>query len=88
MGRCAFVVSWVGYCGAECPADHELMLCEKHAAMKCVSCGSQATHDCDHTGQFVCGHPLCESCEGGTDPTKPSGAWGFANHIHRRKGGA
>lgn len=29
----------------------------------CGSCGAPATHDCDETGQFVCGVPLCGECE-------------------------
>ena len=45
----------------------------------------QATKECDHTGQFVCGTPLCDNCEGITDTSNPSGRWGFANHIHRQK---
>lgn len=61
-------------------------LCDEHAAAKCVSCGAPATHGCDFCGQFVCGAPLCDDCYGTSDKG-PSGAWGFLNHVHIRKGG-
>lgn len=81
MNQCQFDEAWRGKCKAptlEC-------FCDKHVAMKCSSCGAQATHDCSHTGQFVCGAPLCANCEGYTDTSQPSGGWGFANHTHRPK---
>jgi hypothetical protein len=83
--KCKFSEAWRGQCGA---AAGESGYCEKHAAMTCSVCKAQATHDCAHTGQFVCGAPLCNDCEGHTDMSKPSGAWGFMNHTHRRKPGA
>lgn len=60
-------------------------LCADHRAMKCASCGAPTTHGCGYCGQFVCGAPLCDSCEGYEDHTQPSGAWGFMNHRHRPK---
>lgn len=81
MTQCTYVLSWIGQCKAACEGNH----CEKHKAVKCTVCGEHATHECDHTGQFVCGAPLCPNCEGHTDTTKPSGGWGFMNHSHRRK---
>lgn len=60
--------------------------CVHHVGKKCCVCGDQATRECNHTGQFVCGAPLCGDCEGWTDGTRPSGSWGFMNHTHRLKG--
>lgn len=57
--------------------------CPEHSGKKCCSCGLQATHDCDYCGQFVCGAPLCDACEGWHNGT-PS-VWGFIGHKHRRK---
>lgn len=82
INECKFSVSWVGACKA--PADGS-GYCEKHRATACGVCGAQATHDCAHTGQFVCGYPLCSDCEGHTDTSKPGGAWGFMNHSHRAR---
>lgn len=81
MGSCKFDLAWRGPCKAPCDGD----VCEQHAKVKCCVCGAQATNECDHTGQFVCGSPLCDGCEGHTDTSKPSGNWGFANHTHRKK---
>lgn len=57
--------------------------CKGHTGKACSVCGEQATRECNHTGQFVCGAPLCPNCEPFTDTTKPSGSWGFMNHGHR-----
>ena len=58
---CRFSKAWVGQCKEE--AD-ESGFCKEHKGVKCVSCGEQATHDCDQTmGAFVCGAPLCDDCE-------------------------
>jgi len=77
--RCKF--STYGYaCGKH--VEHGRYLCEEHAKATCASCGQPATHGCDFCGQFVCGTPLCDECTFGTDDSKPSGAWGFMNHIH------
>lgn len=74
---CKFVKAYIGKCG-----KGESDLCEEHAAKKCCVCGGQATEECSYSGQFVCGAPLCPNCTYGTDRSKPSGAWGFINHIH------
>lgn len=75
--------STYGYvCGAKAYGED---FCEKHSTMKCVSCGSPATHGCDFCGQFVCGAPLCDNCIGATDKG-PAGNWGFLNHVHIRPG--
>ena len=81
MSFCKYVLAWRGACKAPCDGD----ICAQHAAVKCCVCGAQAVQECDHTGQFVCGAPLCADCEGHTDTSKPSGGWGFMNHTHRRK---
>lgn len=74
MSKCKYQVSWVGRCNQ--PAD-ESELCAKHLGVKCCVCGNQAVDECDHTGQFVCGAPLCGDCAGFTDQAKPSGNWGL-----------
>jgi len=61
--------------------------CEKHVNEKCISCGDKATHGCTYEGQFVCGYPLCDNCEGYNKQDKPAGNWGYLNHSHRIKEG-
>lgn len=58
LNMCKFVVAWVG----NCPENGE-PFCEKHSALKCCSCGEQATHNCEETMGLVCGCPLCDNCE-------------------------
>ncbi len=83
MPQCKFDIAWVGRCNAD--AD-ESGLCEKHRGVKCSSCkDGQATSECCHTGQFVCGAPLCDNCTGWVDTSKASGSWGFMNHSHVSK---
>jgi hypothetical protein len=53
---CDFDEAWRGRC--KTPKDE----CEKHADLKCASCGLKAIKSCDHTGGFVCGAPLCGGC--------------------------
>ena len=72
--RCNFSKAWIGKCKNE--AD-ESGFCEEHRAVKCVSCGKQATHECDETGQFVCGAPLCDECTHNTHPKGHNGGVGF-----------
>ena len=60
MSECKFQLAWVGKC--KNPAINN-DVCEEHSKMICVCCGSQATHECAETGQFVCGVPLCDDCE-------------------------
>ena len=81
MSECKFNLACRGPCKAACEGE----VCSTHASIKCSVCGAQATSECDHIGQFVCGAPLCDSCEGHTDASKPAGGWGFMNHSHRRK---
>ena len=57
--------------------------CDAHRP--CISCGKPSTHGCAFCGQFVCGAPLCDDCIGTTDKGR-SGALGFLNHVHIRKG--
>ena len=81
MSYCRYDLAWRGPCRQHSEND----ICEFHSKIKCQVCGAQATKECDHTGQFVCGTPLCDNCEGITDTSKPSGGWGFANHTHKQK---
>lgn len=62
--ECSFVEAWRGPCRA--PSDNGR--CSKHGHLVCASCKAPATHDCDYTGQFVCGAPLCDGCIWSTDP--------------------
>lgn len=82
--RCEFVQAYVGTCGALLPPERRF--CSAHAGKICSTpeCGREATHECSYAGQFVCGVPLCDLCTDGTS-AGPSGAWGFLNHIHRRR---
>lgn len=57
-GQCPFNEAWVGKCG-NTPEVGELF-CERHKDMKCYKCGAQATSNCAHAGQFVCGVPQCD----------------------------
>lgn len=66
-------------CGAECSEDN--LFCDNHMDKKCCSCGEQATNECNHTGQFVCGMPLCDNCHG----VNGGGTWGFEGHKHLPK---
>ncbi len=53
---CEFMVSWVG----QCSQLGENGRCSKHALLRCIICGAQATHDCEETfGGLVCGFSLC-----------------------------
>lgn len=80
--KCKYMLAWSG----PCCADAEVGLrCARHSGIECANCGAPADRECSHTGQFVCGAPLCDQCEGFVDSTQPSGSWGFLNHSHRRK---
>lgn len=60
---CRWDGGWAGKCKSIATRDG---FCEKHHGKKCVSCGSEAVRECDHTGiQFVCGAPLCATCQHG-----------------------
>lgn len=64
--------------------DHE-SFCTSHNGKKCVSCGNQATNECNHTGQFVCGVPLCDECIGIVGKENSTSTWGFIGHKHIKK---
>lgn len=66
------------HCNSVCEENE--IFCKSHKQNKCVSCGNQATYECNHTGQFVCGAPLCDDCIGvvGTENSN----WGFIGHKH------
>ena len=70
MSNCEFSKAWIGPCGKALP-------CSEHKNLKCCSCGEPATHDCGETGQFVCGHPLCDDCEHRTFEDGCNGGVGF-----------
>jgi hypothetical protein len=72
---CGFSKAWIGRCKQEVTGAHGM--CFEHGKLKCVSCGAQATHDCEETGQFVCGAPLCNECEHTTAPDGTNGGIGF-----------
>lgn len=74
---CNFKRAWSGKCNASGEP-----FCENHVQVKCCACNKQATKECDYTGQFTCGAPLCDDCKGVHDGT-PS-AWGFIGHKHVR----
>lgn len=59
---CEFKDPFKGECTREADDDG---YCEEHGAMKCVSCGGQATRLCPFAATFVCGEPLCDDCEHG-----------------------
>lgn len=80
MGECRFSKAWIGFCKK--PTDGEV--CEEHAKVKCCVCGEQATSECAHTAQFVCGAPLCDNCHGVQDHSKGYGFFGFGGHGHER----
>lgn len=80
MSGCRYVLAWRGRC---CDPVQEREVCSIHANIICASCGQQAVRECSHTGQFVCGAPLCDACEGYEDPSLTAGSWGFGNHRHR-----
>lgn len=75
--RCKFSLAFIGSCNEPLP-------CSKHSATACCVCRQPATHECAHTGQFVCGFPLCDKCEGFVDETMNCGIFGLMNHGHRR----
>lgn len=57
-GECPFVEAWVGKC-KKTPEIGE-QFCERHKGEKCFKCKRQATKNCGHTSQFVCGVPECD----------------------------
>ena len=53
---CGFYRAWIGKCTNSKP-------CPEHESKRCASCKEPADHECDETGMFVCGAPLCKDCE-------------------------
>ena len=70
---CLWDQAWIGKCKLPSVKNG---CCEKHQAA-CCSCGAPATHDCDETGQFVCGAPLCDNCEHTLHADGTNGGIGF-----------
>lgn len=56
--ECRWIIAWVGQCKAK--TDPNSNYCEKHTKTCCMCKTSKATHGCSHTGQFVCGYPICD----------------------------
>ena len=72
--QCKWVEAWIGQCQKE--AD-ESGFCNIHKNIHCTSCGQQATHNCEETGQFVCGASLCDDCQHSIFPDGTNGGVGF-----------
>lgn len=68
--KCGFRKAWTDSCSNAAP-------CAEHRDRKCVSCGAPATHECEETGQFVCGMDLCDDCQHLTFPQGHNGGVGF-----------
>lgn len=71
---CKWSIAWRGRCNAQA-VDQDL--CVKHHGKTCHSCGAEATHECEETGQFVCGAPLCNECEHAIFTDGTNGGIGF-----------
>ena len=51
-----------GICGK--PSMQGSKYCAEHSRKRCVTCDSQATHECSYAGSIaVCGAPLCDDKE-------------------------
>jgi len=72
---CRWDIAWVGKCKR--PSTKNGFSEGQQRA--CCSCGAIATHDCNETGQFVCGAELCDDCEHTIRPDGTNGGIGF--HI-------
>lgn len=59
--RCHFSRAYIGQCTETVVAGKKY--CKAHAAVVCAGCGKQASHDCPETFQFMCGAPLCDTCQ-------------------------
>lgn len=77
MNKCKFDRAWIGACGKPTATT----FCDEHSKEKCCSCGGQATRECDETGQFVCGFPLCNDCEHSIAPDGTNGGVGFYSTL-------
>lgn len=56
--ECPFIMAWVGRCKED--SEPGETYCHNHLEKKCFKCSRQATRDCGHTSQFVCGAPSCD----------------------------
>ena len=74
MNKCKFIKAWIGQCKNDALDSG---FCKNHQGEKCVSCGAQATHTCEETGQFVCGELLCDNCEHTVAENGTNGNIGF-----------
>jgi hypothetical protein len=72
---CGFGIAWSGKCKS--PAIFDSGRCGEHAAKVCISCGATATHQCEETGQFICGYDLCDDCEHTIFESGTNGGIGF-----------
>jgi hypothetical protein len=68
--KCNYGLAWEGKCENDKP-------CIDHKDLICCSCGAPATHQCDSTGQFVCGCDLCDNCQHTIFPDGANGGVGF-----------
>src|SRR5208283_2613522 len=78
MSTCGFDMAWVGKCKNDSP-------CSEHAGKVCASCGEPASRQCDETGQFVCGAPLCDKCAHAIAPDGTNGGVGFYSTVPPEK---
>ena len=75
MNQCEFNKAWIGQCTNARVIG--TVYCEEHLGKVCSSCGTQATHECAETGQFVCGAFLCDDCEHFIYESGTNGGIGF-----------
>lgn len=81
---CTFDRAWCGPCGKPLASGSDI-LCDEHLPLRCSSCGKQATRDCEYTGQFVCGFPLCVACGPVVDPNQADFGMFGMRHEHKPK---
>ena len=85
---CRWDGGWAGKCKSIATDEG---FCEKHHGKKCASCGDVAVRECDQTGiQFVCGAPLCATCQHGV-PEEGKEGWFMlggghvTNEVHKQQ---
>ncbi len=59
---CEYDRAWTTVCKKPVKAKKGPPICTNHRHNKCW-CGKQAVRECCHTGQLVCGFPLCAEHE-------------------------
>jgi hypothetical protein len=72
--KCKYQLAWIGQCKNHADKSG---FCEEHKNIVCDSCGEKATRECEETGQFVCGVPLCSKCTHSIHPEGHNGGIGF-----------